>query len=86
MKGTGCTSADAGVWLASIQAAADKWKVSLNAKRMAAFLANIGVESRGLTELVENMNYSAARLAVVWPYRYAVDVHVAQKIPNQTAS
>lgn len=85
MKGTGCTSAVAGVFLAPMQKAITKWKCDQNALRLAAFLANVGVESDGLTAFVENTNYSAARLAVVWPFRYAQDVYTAAKIPNNTA-
>lgn len=86
VKGTGCTPEVAGQWLGGLQLACDKYEVSANAKRLAAFLANVGVESEGLTSLVENMNYSAARLAVVWPFRYAVDPHTVQKMPNETAN
>lgn len=38
--------------------------------RMAAFLAQIGHESAGLTVVVENLNYSAQGLAATWPNRY----------------
>lgn len=40
-------------------------------KRLACFLANVMVESRGLTVLTENLNYSAAGLATTWPTLYA---------------
>lgn len=39
--------------------------------RIAAFLAQVGHESNSLTVFEENLNYSAKRLAVVWPKRYA---------------
>lgn len=38
--------------------------------RASAYLAQIGHESAGLTRFEENLNYSAARLAAVWPSRY----------------
>lgn len=39
-------------------------------QRRAAFLAQISVESGQLRATVENLNYSAARLMVVWPRRF----------------
>lgn len=41
--------------------------------RMAAFLAQIGHESAGLTVFEENLNYTAQGLAKTWPKRFAVD-------------
>lgn len=38
--------------------------------RQAAFLAQIGHESGQLSSVAENLNYSAERLAAVWPTRY----------------
>lgn len=35
------------------------------------FLAQTGYESNGMTELIENMNYSAERLVAVWPNRFS---------------
>lgn len=85
MAGTGCTSSVAATWLAPMQAACDKFGVSDTPARLASFLANVGVESNGLTVFVENLNYSAQGLANTWPFRYAVDSHVLHKIPNAVA-
>lgn len=38
--------------------------------RAAAFLAQVGHESAGLTMVSENLNYSAKALAATWPNRY----------------
>lgn len=38
--------------------------------RAAAFLAQVGHESAGLTATTENLNYSADALAATWPKRY----------------
>jgi putative chitinase len=83
--GCGCSQASAEKWLAPMQAAMDKYKISDSPSNVAALLANVGVECAGLTRLSENLYYSAARLAVVWPQRYAVDPHSTTKIPNNTA-
>lgn len=82
---TGSSLANATSILNDIQSAMDKYSISDNAKRVAAFLANIGVESGGLLLKRENLNYTAARMAVVWPTRYAVDSHAATKVPNALA-
>jgi putative chitinase len=87
--GCGCTSQAAGQWLDALQAAIDDPRfgtISNSPSNVAALLANVGVECGGFTALSENMNYSAARLAQVWPQRYAVDPHATNKIPNDTAT
>ncbi len=65
----------------------DEWSTALNAAmerfeintppRQAAFLAQVAHESGELKRLVENLNYSAARLCAVWPNRFPT-VTVAQ--------
>ena len=39
-------------------------------QRLAMFLAQASHESAGFSRLTENLNYSAERLAAVWPKRY----------------
>lgn len=82
--GTGCAAAVATQWLAPLQKACDKFEIN-TPQRVAAFLANVGVESRGLAALVESLVYTAPRLAVVWPSRYAENPHSDTKVPNQMA-
>jgi putative chitinase len=82
---TGAKPSIAGDWLQPMQAAMDKFQISSMPARISAFLANVGVESNGLTALVEDFHYSAQRLAAVWSYRYAVDPHTKIKQPNATA-
>jgi putative chitinase len=84
MNGTACTSGVADVWLPFIQAACDKYNVN-TVNRIAAFLANVGVESTSLTRFEENLHYSAAELAKVWPTRYAVKNLAELKTPNELA-
>lgn len=83
-SGTGCSSETAQIWLAAMQAACDEFEIN-TPRRVAGFLANVGVESAGLTAFDENLNYSAARLAAVWPNRYAENPQGAIKVPNATA-
>lgn len=65
---------------APLAAAMAEWQIN-TPKRVAAFVANLAAESRQLTVLSENLNYSADQLARTWPPRYAnVD-----KTPNDLA-
>lgn len=81
--GTGCTVANAKKWLPALSQAMQEFRIN-TPRRAAAFLANVGVESGGLTRVVENLNYSAERMAVVWPTRYAVPGS-SPKRPNALA-
>jgi len=55
--------------------------------RLSHFLAQLAHESGGFTKTVtvENLNYTATRLAEVWPNRYAVDPKIKKKTPNDLA-
>lgn len=59
----------AGVFLPALNAALRDWQIT-TPERMAAFLAQVGHESAQLTRCVENLAYSAQRLAAVWPRRF----------------
>lgn len=85
ITGTGCRSDIADQWLGPINDAMDKFAISASNEGIAAFLANVGVESNGFLSEVENMNYSATRLAQVWPFRFAADPHQSTKVPNTLA-
>jgi putative chitinase len=82
--GTGCNPSIAAIWLPSIQTACDRFSIN-TPNRVAAFLANLGVESNGLQALVEDLDYSAPGLARTWPYRYAEIPTATVKMPNATA-
>jgi putative chitinase len=53
----------------------------------AHWLGQIYVESGGFRRTKENLNYSAKRLAEVWPYRYAANptARMADRLPNALA-
>lgn len=57
----------------------------VTALEKAHFLGQMAQESQNYTAVVENMNYSAKRLAQVWPGRYAVDSKASVKVPNAKA-
>lgn len=83
--GGGCKSKVASDWLSPLWAAMQKFHIT-TPRRAAAFISNIGVETAGLTVLVENLNYSAQGLANTWPKRYAVDPNqTLGKVPNALA-
>jgi putative chitinase len=57
------------------------------AVRMAAFLAQVGHESAGLTRFEENLNYSAEALKRVWPARFqGVDANAYARKPEKIAN
>ena len=52
------------------QSVLDRYGISANPLRVAHFMAQVLHESGALTIQIENLNYSAPRLAVVWPSRF----------------
>src|SRR5438874_10983319 len=64
------TLARADEWAAALNAAMERFEIN-TPPRAAAFLAQIAHESGELQRLVENLNYTAARLCAVWPNRFA---------------
>ncbi len=59
----------AGFFVPALNAAMGRFGIT-SPVRVAAFLAQVGHESAHLTQLVENLNYSARGLAATWPSRY----------------
>lgn len=59
----------AGVFITALNGAMQCFTID-TAQRQAVFLAQIGHESAQLTRCVENLAYSAQRLAAVWPRRF----------------
>lgn len=57
-------------WLPHVQAALIRFNINTK-NQVAAWLAQTAHESAGYTALVENLNYSADTMAVVWPTRFA---------------
>lgn len=81
MAGAGCNKDVAEKWLNALQTACDRHGIKTK-RAIAAFLANIGVESSSLQTLVENLNYSAQGLAATWPSLY---MDKTTKQPNSLA-
>lgn len=57
-------------WLPHVQSALAQFNID-TPQQVAAWLAQCAHESGGFTMLVENLNYSADTMAVVWPTRFA---------------
>ena len=76
----------AGVFVPVLNTAMNRYQI-VGAKRIAAFIAQVGHESGQLTRLVENLNYSADALRKTWPSRFDVELAraVARK-PEQIAN
>lgn len=83
--GTACSAIKAEALLPVLQRICDKYNIN-TPRRIAGFLANVGVESGGFNANVENLSYSASRMASVWPSRYAVDPKADVKVPNALAT
>lgn len=63
---TGASVAVAAAWMPSLDLAMQRFQIN-TPQRQAAFLSQIGVESGGLTQLVESLNYSEQALLLTWP-------------------
>ena len=76
----------AGVFVPVLNTATGRYQI-VGAKRIAAFIAQVGHESGHLTRLVENLSYSADALRRNWPSRFSVELAsaVARK-PEQIAN
>ena len=62
-----------GVFVPVLNTAMSRYQI-VGAKRIAAFISQVGHESGQLTRLVENLNYSADALRKTWPSRFDVDL------------
>ena len=56
-------------WAGPLNAAMERFEIN-TPPRVAAFLAQVAHESGELARLVENLNYTAARLVAVWPTKF----------------
>lgn len=68
-------------WLPFIRETCERYGINTD-KRIASFLAQTAHESAGYTMLEENLNYSDATMAAVWPNRFAV-IDPATKKPKK---
>ena len=76
----------AGVFVPVLNTAMNRYQI-VGAKRIAAFIAQVGHESGQLTRVVESLNYSSDALRKNWPSRFDVELAsaVARK-PEQIAN
>ena len=63
----------AGVFVPVLNTAMNRYQI-VGAKRIAAFVAQVGHESGHLRRLVENLNYSADALLKTWPNRFGTEL------------
>lgn len=83
---TGASIPIATAWIAPLDLAMQRYQIN-TPLRQAAFLSQIGVESNGLSELVENLNYSMAGLLGIWPDHFsAADAEKYGRTPNHPAN
>ena len=76
----------AGVFVPVLNTAMSRYQI-VGAKRIAAFIAQVGHESGHLTRLVENLNYSADALRKTWPSRFDAELATAvARKPEQIAN
>jgi putative chitinase len=68
-QATGAELSAAQSWLKPITQAMSRYALNTST-RQAAFLAQIGEESGGLRELVEDLNYAAEALTRLWPTHF----------------
>ena len=66
----------AGIFVPVLNVAMNRYQI-VGARRIAAFIAQVGHESGHLTRLVENLNYSADALRKTWPSRFNVELAAA---------
>lgn len=83
-QAVGCSAAVAATWVDALNTAFRVFCIS-TPKRAAAFLAQVGHESAGLSRVVEGLNYGSQGLADTWPTRYAVNPKAKPRVPNQLA-
>ena len=62
---------DPNKWIDAVVQACEEFRIN-TPERVAAFIAQTAHESGGYTMLEENLNYSDATMAAVWPNRFAV--------------
>lgn len=65
----GALDSVAALWVDPLNETMTKYQINTS-KRVAAFLAQLGHESGGLSRLVEGLNYSEAGLMKTWPGRF----------------
>lgn len=70
--------------LHALQSAANKHGLT-HPLVLAHWLGQNHHESAGFSRLEENLNYSAQRMAEVWPGRYAINARAEKKTPNALA-
>lgn len=74
------------LWVRSLNAAMAEFGISDDIDVMVEFLAQAAHESGSFNRLEESLNYTAERLAAVWPGRFSeLDKETGKSVPNANA-
>ncbi|MBL0142674.1 MAG: glycoside hydrolase family 19 protein [Betaproteobacteria bacterium] len=77
----------AAAFLAPLSRAMARYEIADSEARIAAFLAQGAHESAELTQLEENLNYSASGLVRTWPRRFSLELALAcERQPERIAN
>jgi putative chitinase len=69
-------------WAPHLSTAMHRFGISNDLQFVAAFVAQLMVESQELNRVAENLNYSAERLCAVWPKRFPT-IDIARRYAHQ---
>lgn len=73
---------DAAAWALALHDAATRYGINTPG-RVAAWLAQLAHESAGFTKLEESLSYSAQRMVMVWPSRFAMRDALGQVVRDR---
>jgi len=73
------------LWVRALNAAMEEFGINSDIDFMVEFLAQAAHESGSFNRLEESLNYTADRLAAVWPSRFGTKDEAGKLVPNADA-